>query len=544
MLNVRDHGAAGNGTTDDTAAIESAWRASNGNIYLPAGDYVYTGAGLPYRANEEAVLGDGPNITNIMLAGGSRFLNHSTAVRSFRMSGLRTIGGAGAFRSTFTGNAVAYPIVFEDCIFQGYTATAIEHNANDSPYWKINRCVFDAANFTTTMGVALSGLTDGTMISDCEFLKNRVHVKLRNGGGNGHIHNCDLIRFGPSEGEPRIGVWLVPTDSAAIGRGFTCEISKFGPENTEAGDIHILYANELPGTTNGERFPDLVTVNTTSGIENHTVRSCSFGANRAGVKPIYSMVSRIMDSRYQELDFAGVIPDYVLEYAQPPAPGHINPNTVGPVYANTRIGSAPVKASNAENTITVDPNGTLAATPDTITPYPVGDPVGYRQLYSTAVDPIHTPGADAPHVTITPTADVHGGQDARKVTATGRRSIYGQLATPTPGQNTWIEFDAKAGTTTRVGVRVRSYTGGTTDHFEREADLGQGWARYRFLWTPAAAPAGAQLLFHTPGTGDFTLGRVRVYQSREPLNVDGVTVIGGIKYRLDVDRGLVFATPA
>lgn len=70
-LNVQDYGATGDGTTDDTAAIQAAIDASNGiPVYLPAGTYVVT-ATLEYEpaAYTNAfgaglkLIGDGPLVT-------------------------------------------------------------------------------------------------------------------------------------------------------------------------------------------------------------------------------------------------------------------------------------------------------------------------------------------------------------------------------------------------------------------------------------------------------------------------------------------------
>jgi hypothetical protein len=70
-LNVLDYGATGDGTTDDTAAIQAAIDASNGKpVYVPAGTYVVTST-LEYEPSTYTnsfgaglkLIGDGPLVT-------------------------------------------------------------------------------------------------------------------------------------------------------------------------------------------------------------------------------------------------------------------------------------------------------------------------------------------------------------------------------------------------------------------------------------------------------------------------------------------------
>jgi hypothetical protein len=74
VYNVKGYGATGNGTTDDTAAINAAIAAAttagSGVIYFPPGNYKYTSTIAPTIDNL-SFTGAGTNITTITFANGS-----------------------------------------------------------------------------------------------------------------------------------------------------------------------------------------------------------------------------------------------------------------------------------------------------------------------------------------------------------------------------------------------------------------------------------------------------------------------------------------
>ena len=82
---VKAYGAVGDGTTDDTAAIQAAFDACHlaggGTIYFPVSTYAFSSTlEMPYPAS---VLGDGPYSTRLLYTGGDgtaiRFTSYTTA---------------------------------------------------------------------------------------------------------------------------------------------------------------------------------------------------------------------------------------------------------------------------------------------------------------------------------------------------------------------------------------------------------------------------------------------------------------------------------
>jgi len=83
ILSVKDFGAVGNGTTNDTAAFNAAWSAQNPNpVLVPPGNYVITGT----------VIGEFYTFGTVSITGGTvNTINRFT--KNLQVSGNTTIGG-------------------------------------------------------------------------------------------------------------------------------------------------------------------------------------------------------------------------------------------------------------------------------------------------------------------------------------------------------------------------------------------------------------------------------------------------------------------
>jgi hypothetical protein len=120
VANVRDYGAVGDGTADDTTAIQAAINAANGvgggTVYLPRGEYKISSALTIY--NHIALVGDGDYVTNIVqssttahgLVGNN--LSYVT-IKSLRLTGPNSGNGEG----------IAFMTEFDYCIIEDVTVT-------------------------------------------------------------------------------------------------------------------------------------------------------------------------------------------------------------------------------------------------------------------------------------------------------------------------------------------------------------------------------------------------------------------------------------
>lgn len=313
--NVRDYGALGDGTADDTAAIESAFRSANGEVFFPAGNYRYAGSGL-FNSGGIVIRGAGLNKTRITLAPGKTLVAGSTALAGLLIQDLTCDGGRGMVALTFTGTNVIGQYIVENVTCQNYTRVAIGHTASDMPYWKIAHCLFRAANNTTSIGVALNGLTDLNEIVGCSFWTNRVHVKLGYGGNNCKITHCDFIQYeAATPACPRVtGVWVVPNAGQVnAGQGLDICSNKFGNENLQGADYRILYADAGPGS-----FLDalpLTGADSTGFIGGHTVHyNLVNGGGAVGQPFVYTTTAQLIGCDFGPNTWCGTYPTYAVEY--------------------------------------------------------------------------------------------------------------------------------------------------------------------------------------------------------------------------------------
>lgn len=306
MANVRDYGAVGDGTTNDRQAFVDA-TATGRPVYVPEGIYRYGGAGLTGQGI--TIVGGGNFLTNVVLDAGTYFIDDNQEWFTFHLSGIRFANGAGHVRNRFTGTNVTNPNVVVDCAFVDYTTASISNESSDHPYWKIERNYFQAANDTVAIGVALSGLTDGSTIVDNEFTLNRVHVKLRRGGNNAYLARNDFVRFNAFVATPRIDVWFVPNNIPPTfvnaGDGMVLTQCKFGNENLNAADYRILYADEGAGTFNGDRLPVLTA--STGYIVGHTVRDVNQSDIGGTIPLVYSTTPNVAGCAYGPVTQSGSI---------------------------------------------------------------------------------------------------------------------------------------------------------------------------------------------------------------------------------------------
>ena len=317
------------GQRDSSDALRAAV-ASGKPVYIPPGVFMFYGSGIDHHA--PFIVGAGQGHTTIVLGPGTTFIDSNQRWVSLTLRGIRFNGGVGHARNRFKEINVTDYHTVSDCAFIEYSGASISTNSVDHPYWKIERNIFRAANYTESMGIALSGYTDGSTIANNAFLANRVHVKLGRGGNNTYIHNCDFLRFGVPERFPRIDVWFtLSPDDTNCGGGMVITRCKFGNESLAEGDYKILYADETEGQMNHERWP-LLDDESPNWIGGHTVSTVfTNGIGETALIPLVrSTTSNIVGSTYGPVTLAGNSGAPIVSTINPLRDGG-DSNSVGPL---------------------------------------------------------------------------------------------------------------------------------------------------------------------------------------------------------------------
>ena len=527
LTNVREFGAVGDGTTDDTTAIEDAFAAAGptGTLFFPPGTYRYSGLGLN-SAYSPAIIGAANTSTTIALGPLSYFLNYTGFLPSLLLSEIKFEGGKGAIKHSHTGINVAGQYLVQNCQFMDYTECAIATESVDMPYWRIRDCVFASANTTASIGVALAPGTDQCVIDSCSFLRNRVHIKARR-GNNFHITRTDLLQFSQdNSGGPRASVWITPDLSPVnAGTGLTITGCKFGNENLMPGDFRILYADEQPGASNGAMFPELGQDSTKHVAGHNIAQNAFYGVGDSSHPIIYSTTPNIRSIQVHNNVLGGGQPSYVIQFRNPPVvPDRITSNSLfGPFTGVVATESAlPFAASNANGLgYWQDPQG-LHQRAKTIRNWTSGSSASFREILSAKISALNPTSA-----TISGETDAFGGSDAVNLTMTSA-SAASSLPLTIPfviGMPTWVEFDAAfpniGSAADRVYVLV--VDGSSTFHWRRCVEVpprDMGWVNYAFCFIPRTTGQNStKVAFGATGPSEagksVRLGRLRVYQANE-----------------------------
>jgi hypothetical protein len=397
------------------------------------------------------------------------------------------------------------------------------------PYWIIENCVFRSANTTGTIGVALGRNSNQSVIQNCSFTRNRIHLKVRH-GNDLQVLNCDFMQSPSTPVSPRVtGLWVVPapTDSAA-GENLFLRGCKFGNENEVAGDYKILIADEsAAGTNNGNKFPEF-NANSTGFVTGLNIANNSISTNsaNAAVAFIYSTTPNVRGLQVCHNVINGTKPKYVLEFRDPSTvlPSYLSKNVFGPFTATT-MGSndASLMESNVPDVAEwIDPL-MVHQHPNTIRHNGAGSSSSYRQLLTASITTAaHTGGA-----TKVTTTDAYGGTDAITLTLGTSTVTSAFLALPafTIDAPVWVEMDVAnpndGNAVEWFKVMVRDSN--AAFHFTRVCrtpSVAQGWVTYAWSFTPRTV--GNAPTYFQIGAPDalssvktVRIGRVRVYHGNE-----------------------------
>jgi len=531
VVNVKDFGAVGDGVTDDTAAINLALdfvSTTRDALFFPSGNYIYNGAGHPFSGINLNMYGEG-NKTTINLGATSYFIDTNTIKESIDVFNLSFYGGYGFYRSTFTGTEVGLLKKIEGCVFLNYTKCAIEGNSQDSPTWNIMLCTFRAVNSTSTIGIALPRWSDTSQISFNSFENNRIHIKCQDGGVNTVIENNFFGQFSAgTAGINRIAVWLEINSAynPVTGRNCTILNNKFGNENIAADDYQIVYSEELSGTYNADRFPNLATDSSAYSLGCNAYANCFLSSDSFRKPAIYSTSPNILGLRMHGNQFPGSTPTYFIEYKTAPigAESARESNLIsGNAILSQNLGSyTPVPVSNGVNcAFYIDETFSAVGNAENIYPHTGGsnDPADFVSLYTSRGAAIGIINGSILSTFNDSTGDYNAAIEA-SLLDNGAISCNITIANIIVGYPTWIEFDLKSSGATPPSYLVARIASSAGNFLKRKIIPETSWVRYRFpFWFSRKDIAFSfQLLNDSGSTKTFSVGRIRVYHAKEPMS--------------------------
>lgn len=537
---VKDFGAVGDGVTDDTDAIEAAFTACSGNIFFSPGNYLYNGDGM--AAGNIRVIGAGQEFTTITLGPGSYLVDQPGPISRLTMGDFTILGGKGAFRQTYTGTNVIYDFHVQNIRFKDYTECAIASDTSDMPYWRIQKCIFDAADAEDTIGIALMGFQDGVVIEACSFRRNRVDIKLGRGGNNCWISKCELIPWGADNGGgPRISVWVLPeATSTAPGPGLVIDKCKFGNENLFAGDYRVVYADKGSGLA-GTAMP-VLDADSTGYIAGHRITNCNFINNGNFTAPpiVYSTTPNVQGISINDNYMYGAACPYFLEFrtALTLSDRYNSLSVFGPLTTFQGADGKRTKVSNSDGVgYLVDPAGMFQDVDST-------RPASGSSSSFSALSPVAIGSYTLVNCTKSLVADAYGGADAATYSFTTSAGcfIVGLGSAPKVGVPLWIELDVKnpndGNALSQLYVYTQANSGGYIP-WRRSVEVpsvADGWVTYAFQYVPRSTGA-IHIRIGNADSGllkTVTVGRVRAYQSNERQ-------IGGARPTVSGQSGLVAA---
>lgn len=155
VINVKDYGAVGDGTTDDAAAIQAAVTASyaaKAEVFFPAGTYrIDTSIKLP---------------------------------RAIRMRGVNAVGDA-------------YSAATKATVIHSYASATFEQSTHTSIHVMLSGILFENKHATPDNGVLMKGFSlDGSQVTNITALGYGVIFEGPSGGGLGtySLHSVSIVR--------------------------------------------------------------------------------------------------------------------------------------------------------------------------------------------------------------------------------------------------------------------------------------------------------------------------------------------------------------
>lgn len=512
-------GALADNVFDDTDALTRMSQFTN-VVHFKKGSYVYNGLGLNPSNQNWSYTSDGKEMVTVTLGASSRLIDTATGTNRITLSDFTFIGGLGAFRCTNTGSLVGGRKTIARNSFENYTKCAIETNHNDMPYWDITCNSFSAATSTGTIGIALSRNSDASLIKGNSFLRNEVHIKARV-SGKFDIESNDFIMFDKLNTSGRAHIWLVASATTPIHVGITG--NKFGNENQVSTDYPILIAAELSSAGgNGEKLPDYALA-TPEGVYRLTV-----GKNLISGASGYKSFVRTLSPQLRYASFEGNILNGALPANFINAVNGLD-SRYAAIYFDSMFSEAFVTLGaslcNVANANIFIKDGVLnPLLPNAFSDVSTANRAEYNNILTQRVVLFGTSGCTTADV-----ADADGKNNAITISVNSANAIINSaLYEVTNNLPIRIEFDVSTSDPSQViFVQMYSQAGAMLKQYA-VTDISDTNKTYKIAMPSTLGSGQFRLRFQFQKTGSIKLGRVKMYQSRYPINT-GLSTLDSAK---------------
>lgn len=193
-VNVRDFGAVGDGTTDDTSAIQAAIASSTKNIYFPAGTYkvtsslTITGAGVNISGSGSSTI---LNFSTLASGHAISFGNGTTQASGCNLSNIAMTGGGGASGLRLAGGGGGAGTVA--CHFTNVFVSSFATNLTTSNCYTNQ---FSNCRFVTSSGVSASigAASNNNLFDRCSFTIAPQALAIINSEGN-QFNSCEFAEI-------------------------------------------------------------------------------------------------------------------------------------------------------------------------------------------------------------------------------------------------------------------------------------------------------------------------------------------------------------
>lgn len=162
-VSVTEYGATGNGTSDDSSAIQNALDAlseTGGTILFPQGVYLLKSPVLFYSNQvllfeQGATIKQGASINNLMRNHSTTSITVYNGTHDSKIIGAIFDGGAYSVNNTLVGISHSKNIIFENCTFKNAYGTWHNLEINSSYNVKVINCDFEGSRKTGANGCML-----------------------------------------------------------------------------------------------------------------------------------------------------------------------------------------------------------------------------------------------------------------------------------------------------------------------------------------------------------------------------------------------------